>query len=180
METNEEIEMLLWEYVDGTCNEADRQRISILIAGDAAWKRKYEELSALHAGIADHLQLEQPSMRFTKNVMEAVAATHIAPATKQYINKSIIRGIAAFFIIGITALLGYAFATADWSVSSTSTIVMPKMNLSQFHIDKYLNSSTFSAIIAINVLLALVLLDSYLRRKRDLSPTLSEGKGDVK
>ena len=163
METNEEIEMMLWEYMDGTCCEADMQRISILIERDEVWKQKYGELTALQANLADNLQLEQPSMRFTKNVMEAVANVKVAPATKQYINKNIIRGIAAFFIITITTLLGYALATADWDAGSTNTL--SKLNLNKINFSSYFHSSTLYIIIAVNVALGLVLLDSFLRRK---------------
>ena len=164
METNEEIEMMLWEYMDGSCTMADMQRISILVERDEVWKQKYKELHALHTGIANNMQLEQPSLRFTKNVMEAVAAVHIAPATKKYINKGIIRGIAAFFIITITAFLGYAIATANWGVDGTS--FTSKFNLNRFNPSSLFNSSAFTVIIAINVALGLILLDSFLRRKK--------------
>ena len=86
MGTNEEIEMMLWEYMDGTCSQADMQRISILVERDETWKAKYAELSAFNADLANGLHLEQPSLRFSKNVMEAVATVKIAPATKMYIN----------------------------------------------------------------------------------------------
>ena len=163
MGANEEIEMMLWEYMDGACSEADRQRISLLIERDDVWKQKYGELLALQAEITNSLQSEQPSLRFTKNVMEAVANVKVAPATKQYINKNIIRGIAAFFIITITTLLGYALATANWSAGSTDTL--SKLNLNKINFSNYFNSSTLNIIIAVNVALGLVLLDSFLRRK---------------
>ena len=41
-------------------------------------------------------ELEAPSMRFTVNVMDEIAHYQIAPATKSYINKNIIRGIGGF------------------------------------------------------------------------------------
>lgn len=167
METNDEIEMLLWEYIDGICGDAENQRISGLILQDPVWRQKYEELSSLHSNIAA-MQAEQPSMRFTKNVMEAVAATHIAPATKKYINKSVIRSIAAFFIISIALVLGYAFATADWSISSGHNIAA---QLPRVDIGSYYNSSTISIFIAINVALALILLDGYLSRKSNKEKT---------
>lgn len=163
MEQNEEIDIQLWEYIDGSCNSIDRQRISILIEQDAVWKEKYAELLAFNADISNSLELEQPSMRFTRNVMDAVAAQHIAPATKQYINKGIIRGIAAFFIIMLTTVFGYALATAH---GGAETSFFPKLNLNNLNLNHYINSSTMMLFIAVNIVIGLVFLDTMLRRKR--------------
>src|SRR4051812_10405268 len=114
MAQNSEIEMQLWEYIDGTCNNTDKQRISLFIATDATWKEKYNELIVFHDDIQGSIEVEQPSMRFAKNVMDAVGKAHIVPATQQRINLNIIRGIAAFFIFTIVSVLGYAFANATW------------------------------------------------------------------
>ena len=151
--------MQLWEYLDGACSEADRQRISLLIATDAVWQQQYEELSSLHHSLAANMEAEQPSMRFAKNVMEAVAATHIAPATTRYINRSVIRGIAAFFIITITLVLGYTIADTNWS--SGTPVAMPKVDISSLFSNNFI-----SAAIGINIVLALVLADVLLRRKQ--------------
>ena len=164
MEQNEEIESQIWEYIDGTCSETDRVRISTLVATDAVWIQLYNELAILHSMIPEHLETEQPSMRFTKDVMDAIAAEHIAPATGKYINKGIIRGIAAFFIIMLTTVLGYALATANYHTNAPG--VLSNLNLNKVNLSKYLNSTTFNIIIAVNVVLALVLIDTVLRRKR--------------
>lgn len=162
MELNEEIAMQLWDYIDGNCSEVERQRISALIEKDAEWRAAYEQFSSLNTSIAEGLTLEQPAMRFTKNVMEAVATTHIAPATKKYINKNIVRGIAAFFIIAILFMIGYAMANADWSGPSAVTAVKtPHIDLSGIF-----NSSFFTVMMAVNTVLALVLLDFLLKRKQ--------------
>ena len=162
MEQNEEIEMQLWEYLDGTCSIDDMPRIAVLIERDPVWKAKYEELSAFHSSMGRNLDFEQPSLRFTQNVMDAVAATHVAPATKKYINKGIIRGIAALFIGMITAALGYAFANAGNGAASKNSL--PKLNLGD--LSGVFNSGTMMMIIAVNIVIGLVFLDSLLRRKR--------------
>jgi len=161
---NEEIEMQLWEYVDGTCNEADRLRIAVLVAQDATWQQLYEKISALQSGLAGNLHMEQPSMRFSKNVMEAVAATHIAPATTRYINKSIIRGIAAFFIIAIVAFGGYLVTMVNWT--STGFTAIPNIKLPRIDISSLFTSTAFNCFMTVNVAVGLVLLDGYLRRKK--------------
>ena len=63
-------------------------------------------------------ELEAPSMRFTKNVMEEISRYHVAPATKSYINKNIIRGIGAFFLTMIAGLFVYVLAQFKWSGGS--------------------------------------------------------------
>ena len=161
MEPNEEITIQLWDYIDGNCNDAEATRIAALIEKDAAWQQTYMQLSGLNASIVDSLSLEQPSMRFTKNVMEAVATTQIAPATKKYINTNIIRSIAAFFIITITFMIGYAMVNADWSTPAIVPVNTPHIDVSGIF-----NTSFFNTMMAINTVLALVLLDFLLKRKQ--------------
>jgi hypothetical protein len=163
MEQNEEIKFQLWDYIDGLCSEAQRQRIATLIGSDAGWKRQYNELAALQAGLTQELATEQPSLRFSKNVMEAVAAAHIAPATKKYINLAVIKSIAAFFVITILSILGYAFATANWHTASPALYAgFKSINISSFF------SSTFLyAFVMVNIVLGLALGDKVLRRKGD-------------
>ena len=163
MEQNEEIDIRLWEYIDGSCNSNDHERISILIEQDAMWKEKYAELLALNADISNSLELEQPSMRFAQNVMDAVASQQIAPATKKYINKTIIRGIAAFFIIMLATVFCYALATSQ---GGAETSILPKLNFSSLSLSRYINSSTMMLFIAVNIVIGLVFLDTMLRRKR--------------
>ena len=155
----EEIELQLWEYIDGRCDEAAASRFARLIAEDIVWKEKYNELMAINAGIADSLELEQPSMRFTKNVMEAVAHTHMAPATKKYINPYIIRGIAAVFIIMLVTFLGIALAEANWHTNSSG--IFAKLSDYKIEYGRYIN-----IFIAVNIVLGLVLADKVFRRNR--------------
>ena len=160
----DEIEMQLWEYIDGTGNVADMQRISVLIERDPVWQQKYEALQALHTSISNDMEMEQPSMRFGQNVMDAIAAQHIAPATKIYINKSIIRGIAALFILMLTVFFGIACATV-YKGGGTSD-VLSQLSFSKMNLGKYLNSTTINMILAVNVVIGLVLLDTMLRRRK--------------
>ncbi len=162
MDYNEEIEMQLWEYIDGTCPVADMQRISILIERDDTWKEKYNELSVLHNSLAKNLELEHPPLRFTQNVMDAVAKEHVAPATKQYINKSIIRGIAAIFFLMLATIFGYALTSLTGHVSPT----VSKFNFNLPDVSNLFSNTMFHLVMAVNVVIGLVLLDTILRRKR--------------
>jgi hypothetical protein len=118
----------------------------------------YTELSSLHAGISEDHELEQPSMRFTKNVMDAVQAVHVARPIKQYINRGIIRGIAALYILAIIAALGYAIATSTDDLGNGA--IFSKLNLSGLF-----SSGFFTLVVCVNIVLGLVVVDLILRRK---------------
>src|SRR5688572_24627755 len=162
MKQPENIEQQLWSYIDGFSSREEKTAIENLIASNLEWKHKYHELVEVHQ-LMNASELEQPSMRFTKNVMEEIAKLHIAPATKNYINKKIIWGIAAFFITLITGFLIYGFAQIDWNDKSNSTL---PVDLSQVDFSKIFNNSFVNGFMMVNVLLGLVLLDRVLANKR--------------
>src|SRR6266545_4481127 len=93
-----DIEQRLWNYIDNTCNAEERKLVEVLLQNDEEWKKKYNELLKINQLTYESIELEEPSMRFTKNVMEEIAQLHIAPASKTYINKKIIWGLGIFFI----------------------------------------------------------------------------------
>ena len=97
MNTQHNIEERLWNFIDGTISAGEKTAIEKLLQSDAEWKTKYSELLQVN-DLLKSSQLEAPSMRFGKNVMEEISKLHIAPAAKNYINKKIIWGIAFFFI----------------------------------------------------------------------------------
>jgi len=154
----EEIEMQLWDYIDGSCDDVDRERISVLINTDAAWKEIYAELIALQERIAG-IEPEHPSLRFTKNVMEAVSTVQIGPAAKKYMNINVIRGIAALFIVMLVCAVGYSMAVGPWETVTGG-------NLARLNLNGLFNNSFFSAILFVNIVLGLALIDLVLRKRR--------------
>lgn len=108
-------------------------------------------------------ELEAPSMRFSKNVMEEISKLHIAPATKNYINNKIIWGIGFFFIALLIGLLVYGFGQMEWTSGSESSI---SKNINKIDFSKFFNNSFVNAFMMINVILGLFLLDNYLNIKR--------------
>ena len=155
----EQMEMELWEYIDGRCTEADAHRIANLIATRADWKNKYEALLAFNTELAGHIETEQPSMRFSKDVMDAIAKTHIAPAANKYINPFIIRGIAAFFMAAIAVVIGDLLLSVKWDSPADTKFTLPTI-----HMERVLTATTLNIAIAFTVVLGLVLLDGILRR----------------
>ena len=165
MSNQQNMEERLWSYLDGACDGEERLFIEQLIATNQEWKTKYRELLELQDLLNHHLELDQPSMRFTQNTMEAISKHQIAPAVKSYINKRVIWGIAGFFICTITGFLIAGLAQTNWSAGSTDTSTLG-VNFNNVDYSKFFNSTYTTVFMMVNVILGLVLLDMYLRRPK--------------
>ena len=176
MNTQQPMELRLWDYIDGISSPAEKSAIDGLIASNREWQDKYSELLNIHQ-LLKSSELEVPSMRFTKNVMEEISRYHVAPATKTYINKNIIRGIGAFFLTMITGLVVYCLGQVKWSGDSNSTSFKPfiqlpsvdKLGLDKFSFAKAFNSTLVIGLMVIAAVMGWMLLDMYLQQKRSQS-----------
>jgi hypothetical protein len=163
MNTQNKMEERLWDYIDGVPDKTERSSIEQLIQTNQEWKLKYAELLEIHQLMHAHIDLEEPSMRFRQNVMEAIAREHIAPATKSYINKKIIWGVGGFFVTMLVGLIVYSFAQVNWSnTSGESTII----NIDKFDWSRFLNNTYTNIFLMVNIVLGLMLLDMYLTNKK--------------
>lgn len=173
MNTQQPMEDRLWDYIDGHCSPVERSAIEELLATNREWQEKHRELLNLQQ-LLDSSELEAPSMRFTKNVMEEIARFHVAPATKSYVNKNIIRGIGGFFVTMILGFLTYFLAQIKWtsgSPSPESSLKLPVNRLELARLDsldygKVFNNTYVIVFLAIAVISGLMLLDMYLQQKR--------------
>lgn len=164
MDRTQEIEVKLWEYIDGLSAPSEKTAIEKLIAENGDWRAKYEELLDTHQLISA-AELEAPSMRFTKNVMEQIANHQVSPATRTYINQRVIWGISAFFLTVILVLLVYVIGSIDWSSSA-----LPKENaldFSRVNYSSFFNHTFFKIFMMLNIVLGLMLFDRYLVNKRN-------------
>lgn len=162
MSTDNYIEARLWDYVDGLSDDAEKSVIEDLIKQDAQWREKYQEILELNRLMADS-DLEQPSMRFTKNVMDEITRLHIAPATKSYINKNIIRGLAIFFLSMIVGFLVYGFGQVDYSAGTESKL---PVDFSNVDYSVFFNNTWVNAFMMLNMILGLFLLDQVLTERK--------------
>jgi hypothetical protein len=168
---DKEMEKLIWEYIDGQCGPSGKAIISRHIAEDPIWHRKYIELMSIHEMLQKE-DLEMPSMRFTKNIMEEIAHFHVAPATKNYINKNVIRGFMAFFLVMIGGLFIYFIGQIHWSSTSTGNLIPAySLNANKVNWGLLLNNTYVNIFIGINIILGLILVDKYLQGKRNVSHT---------
>lgn len=162
---NQQMEEKIWGYIDGSSAKEEIAFVEQMIATDAIWRAKYSELKEINQLLKADMELEQPSMRFSINVMDQLQGLQPAPATKQYINKTIIRTIALFFIVTIVGFLIYSFILIDWSTSTAigNTYQLPSMT---FDYKLLLNSTWLNVVLMLSVVMGLLYLDSYLRRNK--------------
>ena len=162
--SNEEanMEARLWAYLDGGSEESST--IEALLEENSAWREKYGELLELHT-LMKETELEQPSMRFTKNVMDEIARFQIAPATKAYINKKIIWGIGGFFVAMLAGFLVYGVSQINWAEAG-STKSPIGVDLGAVDYSRMFNNTLVNGFMMLNVVLGLFLLDRYLNMKR--------------
>lgn len=153
------IEQQLWDYIDGNLDAAQTKAIEGKINADADIKLQYEELLTLNAGFGE-MELEEPSMSFTRNVMENIALEVAPVALKTKVNKGIIYGIAAFFVCSLLAVLAYAIYNSNFK--------MPGFNLNikvDFNLSKYLTPTVVYVFLFADLVIGLVFLDYFLRKK---------------
>jgi hypothetical protein len=156
------MEERLWSYIDGDAPPNERTVIEQLLETNDEWNARYRDLLEV-SQLLRSSELEAPSLRFTKNVMEEISRLHIAPATRSYINKRIIWAIGLFFILMIVGFLVYGFGQMDWSSGDSSAI---GDKLGRIDISKFFTNTWVNLFMMVNVVLGLFLLDNYLATKR--------------
>jgi hypothetical protein len=153
------IEQQLWDYIDGTLAEAAKKAIEEKIASDPEIKSQYEDLLKLNS-VLGALDLDEPSMSFTRNVMESVAAEPAPIALKTKVNSRIIYTIGGFFVLSLLGILGYVFYQAK--ASFTGFTFPEKFNI---NLDQYITPTTLYTFLFVDLVIGLIFLDQFLRRK---------------
>ena len=174
---DQDMEQRIWEFIDGHCSPAEKAAIASQLAENPIWKNKYNELKSVHEMLQQE-ELDMPSMRFTKNVMEEISRYQVAPATKNYINKNVIRGITSFFLVMIVGLFIYFIGQIHWSSNSTGNLVPAfSLDANKLNWSKMLNNTYVNIFIGINTILGLILVDKYMqgRKKGGQSGQLTKG-----
>jgi hypothetical protein len=159
------MEEKLWNYIDGTCSAEEQKAIDTLIVQDEVYRRKYEELVSLNQQFSK-MELDEPSMAFTYNVMEGIRAEYAQQPLKAAINKRIIKGIAIFFIVSILLVLVFAlsnihFSSGNAAFGNASLDIKIKFP----DIKNYLTPGVIEGFLFFDLVLGLFLFDAYLRRK---------------
>jgi hypothetical protein len=163
MNNLEDIEVKLWEYIDGLSNDAEKTSIEKLITENAEWKAKYHQLLEVHQSL-NLVELEEPSLRFIKNVMEEIAKYQIAPATKTYINSKIVWSIGVFFLTMIAGFLIYGIAQINWTVAGETKSPLG-IDLTKVDYSRMFNNNLMNGVMMLNIVLGLFLFDRFLSNK---------------
>lgn len=164
------IEEKLWNYIDGNGTPAQRQAIALLIEQDEEYRRIYNELTAFDADFAG-LELDEPPMAFTYNVMEQIRAEQTQKTFKPLkaaVDKRIMMGIAWFFIITIGTLVIFALLQADWKTNALG-LKLPEMKMPQIalpSLSKWVSVPLVQGFLFFDAILAVYLVDNWLRNKK--------------
>ncbi|GAA4460886.1 hypothetical protein GCM10023093_04520 [Nemorincola caseinilytica] len=152
----------MWEYMDGAGSEAERAHIAMLIREDESWKTAYEELLAFEHELETGMALQEPQAGFDARVMATIAEPQPVPMMRKYINRTLMRGIAAFFVVSIGVTLLAVLLTTNWAAPATTLALhIPTIDMSGI-----LNSTFVNTAIGIGVVLGLVFVDNTLRARR--------------
>ncbi len=153
------IEQQLWDYIDGNLDEFSKKAIEEKIESDARIKAQYEELLNLNS-VFSALDLDEPSLSFTRNVMESIALAPAPVAMKTKVDKKIIYVIGGFFIVSLLFLFGYTIYSSNLS--------MPKLDFYSnfnFNLDRYITPTVLYIFLFFDLVIGLVFLDKFLRKR---------------
>jgi anti-sigma factor RsiW len=155
------IEEQILAYIDGDLSAEEQQIIEGKIAHDIAYATVYTELLELHQSLAN-LDFEEPSMSFTRNVMEGIKLEMAPVALKTRVDTRIIYGLTAVFITAIIVVATYAISMSNINLTG---VKMPAFNFS-LQADLLINPLVIQLFIFVDVMLALLYFDRFLRRKK--------------
>jgi hypothetical protein len=167
----EEDEVVLWAYIDGNLPASEKIAVEKLVAENKAWASRYNEFSELHR-LLQVSEMEVPSLRFTKNVMEAIGLPEGAPRVKQYIDKRLIWCISGALGVLLIGLFCYGLLVAG--ESETTSYQYIGTYLKEINYSAFFDRDFIHIFMMLNVLGSLVLADRFLGRN-----TLSGRKGDT-
>jgi len=156
------IEEILWNYIDGNCTAEEQAAISKLIAGDESYRLKYHDLLNLNKAF-EGMELDEPPMAFTYNVMESIRTENAQQPLKAAVNKRIIKGIGLFFVLTIACLLVFALANMQLPAGDAPNSLFSGLKVP--NIGNYISKPVIEGFLFFDLILALYLFDTYLRRK---------------
>lgn len=155
------IEERLWEYIDGASSPEEQKAIEQLLKTDAAVRQLHEEFLAISNSLK-FAELDEPSMRFSKNVMEQVALEPAPKALHTKVDKRIINVISGFFIITLSGLVIFTLMQIDWKSGFNEF----SFNLPQVDWTKYFRSWMMQAFLLGDIILGFYMLDRWLHQRR--------------
>lgn len=111
------------------------------------------------AALLKEMEMEEPSMSFTRNLMDQIDL-EIAPVSlKTKVDRRVIIGLSTVFILAMGMVCIYALRNANISYS------LPQLDF-DLKIDALLSSTVLKAFLFIDLVIGLLYFDSLLRKKK--------------
>jgi len=154
------IEERLWSYIDGTATADEQAAVAQLIEQDAPVRMQYFELLQLNNEFTD-IELDEPPMAFSYNVMEAIRKEEALKPLKAKINTNIIKGISGFFLLVILGFVIVILANIHWSAGNAA----PGFSFKMPAIPNYFTGNIMRIFLYIDLVLGLYFFNRYLRRE---------------
>lgn len=151
----------IWEYIDGQLTPEDRSMVAVKIAKDDSYALIYTEMMELHQ-LMCATELEEPSMAFTRNIMEKVNLESAPLSLKTKVDTRIIYSLAAVFLLAIAAVSIYAIANSNFTITGLSG---PTFNFT-LNLQQLVSPIALQTFIFVDIILALLCLDRYYRSKK--------------
>ncbi len=108
MDMNDKDHELMWKYIDGDCEETEISYVQEKLEVDPIFKEEWKQKLILHEALKE-IDFQQPSMRFVKNVMEALPKPNFRLVIQPLIPKSMVLK----FIFGAAAFIA-AMILISW------------------------------------------------------------------
>lgn len=166
---NEEIEIQLWEYIDGTCTPEEQERVASLIATNEDWKTLYNELKTLDHSISSNITSTRLPQDFSSTVMNRIEITPSKKRTAILLDFGI-KGIAAFFAISILSTIIYLLSQANWGATNTYkqpyVFQLEDIQLPHINTDILFNNSALYITAFLVTIMAIVLIENFFTKKR--------------
>jgi hypothetical protein len=151
------LEEQIWNFIDGNLSEAESQKIQYLINSDQEVERMYKNFLSFNV-LTYNMDLEEPSMSFTRNVMDDVATIPAPVLLKTKVDNRVIYGIAAFFGIALIAVFVFAIYKSSGEKSSL------QFDFS-INTDFFENKILLSTFLAADLIIAMLFIDGVVRKR---------------
>ncbi len=154
---------LIWRFIDGDCDEVETKALLQRMEEDPDFKQAVEERQQLDGAFGD-LELEQPSMRFTTNVMENLPMLYQQLPTQHLLGPSWVKAFWGGLTFLMLGTIGIGFFTPEAYTEPTSNFSRETIDITK---SLFLPYKTAIILLSISITsIFLVLLDKQLSKGR--------------
>jgi hypothetical protein len=160
-----DIDLRIWDYIDGFSNEEERIAIKQLINTDLEFKAKYNELVALNQDF-NLVELEAPSMALINKVMDQISIETKPLSAKAKTDKKVIYFISSLFALMMLACIIAVINQIDWKINGVSTQELwSTMDLTLNELFKVFFNNFYYGFLLFDIIVGLLFLDLIIRKK---------------